>query len=113
MITALPWRAEVIPYNGMDDPCIISDVAKDQYGNNQYVAQTVYDMQSMTTRDEVDADTLFIVEACNSHQALLRVARAAKAYKEYPPNWKPGMVQERIAIWKEYSEALKEVEHLL
>jgi len=45
--------------------------------------------------------------------ALIRMARAAKAYKEYPPNWKPGMVQERIAIWKEYCEALKEVEHLL
>jgi len=45
--------------------------------------------------------------------ALLRVARAAKAYKEYPPNWKQGIVQERIAIWKEYCDALKEVEHLL
>ncbi len=78
--TALPWRAEGIPYDGIDDPCIISNVAKNRYGDDQYIAQTVYDMQSTTTRDEVDADTLFIVEACNSHQALLRVARAAKEH---------------------------------
>jgi hypothetical protein len=75
--TALPWKAVGLPYK-LDDPCIVSEVAKDQYGNEQYVAQTVYDMQSMTTRDEVDADTLFIVEACNSHARLLAVARAAK-----------------------------------
>jgi len=54
-----------------------------------------------------------VTEPDCEHQALLRVARAAKAYKEYPPNWKQGIVQERIAIWKEYCEALKEVEHLL
>ena len=49
----------------------------------------------------------------DDYAKLERVARAAKAYKEYPPNWERGTVQERIAIWKEYCEALGEVEHLL
>ena len=46
-------------------------------------------------------------------QALLRVARAAKKYEGYPGSHRQGVIQERIDIWKEYLEALKEVEHLL
>ena len=65
-----PWKAVDIPYNGITDPCIVSETAKDIYGNEQYVAQTVYDMQSMTTRETVDADTILIAKAPEMYDQL-------------------------------------------
>lgn len=60
------WHAENVPYNGIDDPIIVTE-----YGC--YVAQTVYDMQSVTTNHEVDEDTVFIANAKQDILYLLSI----------------------------------------
>lgn len=50
-----PWTAENTPYDGFTDPVISS--------GEVYVAQTVYDMQSWSSRHDVDADTAYIAAA--------------------------------------------------
>lgn len=55
-VTEGPWHAEFIPYNGMDDPEIVSE-------DNRYIAQTVYDMQSASQNHNIDADTLFLANS--------------------------------------------------
>jgi hypothetical protein len=62
--TPRPWIAEGLPYDGMDDPCIIGGP------DRIYVAQTVYDMQSMTQIHNVDADTKLIVALVNAWPAI-------------------------------------------
>ena len=65
-----PWKAIGIPYDGINDPCIVSETAKNRYGDEQYVAQTIYDMQSSTTRETVDADTILIAKAPEMYDRL-------------------------------------------
>ena len=53
--TSGPWVASGIPYDGIDDPCVIA--------GDIYICQTVYDMQSGTQEHNIDADTEFIAHA--------------------------------------------------
>lgn len=64
-----PWRMDGIPYVGNDDPVIID-------ANGVYVAQTVYDMQSITQEHPVDDDTIFIVEIANNIETVIAALRA-------------------------------------
>ena len=82
-----PWKAVGIPYDGINDPCIVSETAKDRYDNEQYVAQTVYDMQSTTTRETVDADTLLIAQAPAMLRALEHAVNWAHGYFQIRPEW--------------------------
>ena len=65
-----PWKVDGVPYDGYEDPTIISSV------NNQYVAQTTYDMQTCTQRDTVDADTYLIAAAPDLLEAVEAMVRA-------------------------------------
>ena len=64
----LPWSAKSIPYDGYEDPVIYDR-------DGVYVAQTVYDMQSLTQIHPIEDDTALIVEAVNSLPAILSVIR--------------------------------------
>lgn len=58
------WRHEGIPYRDMDgDPVILA--------GDVYIAQTVYDMQSMTQEHHVDADTIFLANSKRHVRQLL------------------------------------------
>ncbi len=50
------WLALNIPFNRTDDPEIVTE-------DGTYIAQTVYDMQSTTTKHKINEDTLFIANA--------------------------------------------------
>lgn len=68
-----PWEIVGIPYDGYEDPCIYSTVAKNSWGEPQYVAQTVYDMQSVTIRETIEADTHLIAAAPELLEACEKV----------------------------------------
>lgn len=63
-----PWQATGLPYNGTDEPCILT-------AQGLYIAQTVYDMQSQTEEHAVDADTMFIASARTDIPALIAEVR--------------------------------------
>ena len=58
-----PWLIDGIPYNGYDDPVVYSGAVLNSRGDGQYICQTTYDMQSITQRDSVEADTRLIAAA--------------------------------------------------
>ena len=51
-----PWKALNIPYNGYDDPEIVTK-------DGTYICQTTYDMQSQSEKHNVDEDMEFIAHA--------------------------------------------------
>lgn len=67
------WRATGIPYDcesdENDDPCIVTD-------DNIYIAQTVYDMQSLTTYHNVNEDTIFIANSKSDIEFLLNFIKS-------------------------------------
>lgn len=74
---ATPGRriATGLPYNGIDDPCVITE-------SGAFIAQTTYDMQSVTQEHNVDADTIFIAHAPADIQNLLDIVDAQRAEDE-------------------------------
>lgn len=60
------WIARRIPYEGQEDPWIVTE-------DGTYICQTVYDMQSETQDHNVDADTEFIAHAKEDIDFLLRL----------------------------------------
>ncbi len=62
------WVAGGLPYNDCDDPWI-----ETEYGD--YVAQTVYDMQSCTQKHNIEEDTIFIAKAKDDIKYLLDIIR--------------------------------------
>lgn len=58
------WLTENIPYDGIEDPVIITE-------DGEYIAQTAYDMQGASTNHNVDEDTIFIAHAKEDIQYLL------------------------------------------
>lgn len=66
--TSGKWIAKDIPYDGHEDPCIVTE-------KGTYIAQTVYDMQSITEKHNVDEDTLFIAHAKDDIKFLLNLIK--------------------------------------
>ena len=60
-----PWKVLNIPYNGYDDPEIVTK-------DGTYICQTTYDMQSQSEKHNVDEDTEFIAHAREDILKLLR-----------------------------------------
>jgi hypothetical protein len=71
-----PWRATGLPYDDIHDPCI-------ETADGDYVAQTVYDMQSASLNHHVDEDTEFIAHAREDVPYLLAVVDALLAVAKH------------------------------
>lgn len=75
-VTPGPWKAEGLPY-AMEDPVVAS-------ASDQYVCQTVYDMQSITVRESVDADTRHIAN-CDPDTIRSIITELLELRKPLPP----------------------------
>ena len=70
-----PWKALNIPYNGYDDPEIVTK-------DGTYICQTTYDMQSQSEKHNVDENTEFIAHARKNIPKLIAEIERLQALKQ-------------------------------
>jgi len=70
-----PWKILNIPYNGYDDPEIVTK-------DGTYICQTTYDMQSQSEKYNVDEDTEFIAHAREDIPKLIAEIKRLQALKQ-------------------------------
>lgn len=107
-----PWNYSGVPYNLYEDPTIFGP-------NDEYIAQTVYDMQSGSQNHNIDEDTIFIAHARQDVPDLIAEVRRLqdelrleKSITESESRWAKHYFDERNALQEHLQEVVSRIAEL-